>query len=62
MSMYPVDVKVEPNDRYMCDVAGGCSWTFDAEPDLKKNVTHVAVHDPESTCEVDSECSWSNTW
>ena len=56
MSMYPVDVKADPNDRYMCGVAGGCSWSFEPEPDLKKFVTQV-ISKSEKKCVEDSECS-----
>ena len=56
MSMYPADVEPDPNDRYMCGVAGGCSWDFDPEPNLKKYVTNVISVDG-TKCEVDSECT-----
>lgn len=57
IAMYPLNVKPDPNDRYMCGVAGGCSWDFDPEPDLKKYVTQVLPKDASSKkCEQDSEC------
>lgn len=56
LAMYPLDAKPDPDDPYRCAVAGGCTWTFDPEPDLKKYVTQVIPHTEEKRCENDSEC------
>lgn len=60
LAMYPLDVKPDSDDRYRCGVAGGCPWTFDPEPDLRKYVTEVIPPDAETRCEKDSECSGSS--
>ena len=59
VAMYPLDVEVDPNDRYKCGVAGGCSWKFDPEPDLKKYVTQVfePLKRSQQKCDEDSECT-----
>lgn len=57
VAMYPSGVNPDPEDRYRCSVAGGCSWTFDPEPDLNKYVTQVLLGDPEARCDNYSDCS-----
>ena len=56
VAMYPSDAKVDTNDRYKCGVAGGCTWDFNPEPELKKFVTQVIPSSPEVHCGGDVDC------
>lgn len=59
ISMYPSDVLPDPNDRYMCGVAGGCPWDFDPEPEIKKYVTQIdkSTKVENVECDKDTDCS-----
>lgn len=54
ISMYPMDGTPDPEDRYTCGVAGGCTWDFDPGPDLEKYVT--LVNDPGGVCDTSADC------
>lgn len=57
VAMYPSTVAADPNDRYMCGIAGGCAWDFNPELDLQKYVTQVIDAQLEATCVKDSDCT-----
>lgn len=56
VAMFSKDVGPDPMDRYKCGIAGGCPWTFDPEPELRKYVTQVRTKDSKK-CNMDSECT-----